>query len=140
MGQLKAYRTGVQPLYHGKQLIIRTSGFDGHLNFNNVNTQFEWIVISIQPVFSKEHRNTFSTHGNEQASNAIQKVEITNIIDPYPRVNEKIYNLNKFDNQVLLYRQYCTYILNSSSTKTMLDFSLSKEVQQATLGNAWRYR
>ena len=140
MSQLKAYRTGVQPLYHEKQLIIRTSGFDGHLNFNNVNTQFEWIVILIQPVFSKEHRNAFSTHENEQASNAIQKVEITNIKDPYSRVNEKIYNLNKFDKQVLLYRQYCTNILNSSSTKTMLDFSLSKEVQQAMLGNAWRYR
>ena len=102
MSQLKAYRTGVQPLYHEKQLIIRTSGFDGHLNFNNVNTQFEWIVILIQPVFSKEHRNAFSTHENEQASNAIQKVEITNIKDPYSRVNEKIYNLNKFDKQVLL--------------------------------------
>ena len=140
MSQLKAYRTGAQPLYHEKQLIIRTSGFDGHLNFNNVNTQFEWIVILIQPVLSKEHRNAFSTHENEQASNAIQKVEITNIKDPYSRVNEKIYNLNKFDKQVLLYRQYCTYILNSSSTKTMLDFSLSKEVQQAMLGNAWRYR
>ena len=63
-------------------------------------------------------------------SNAIQKVEITNIKDTYSRVNERIYNLNEFDDQLLLYRQYCTYILNSSSTKTMLDFSLNKEVQQ----------
>ena len=34
-------------------------------------------------------------------------------------------------NQLLLYRQYYTYILNCSSTKAMLDFSLNKEVQQA---------
>ena len=41
MNQLKAYRTGVQPVYHEKQLIIKTRGFNGHLNFNNANTQFE---------------------------------------------------------------------------------------------------
>ena len=102
------------------------------LNFNNANTQFEWIIILIQLVFSKEHRNTFSTFGKEQASNAIQKVEITNIKDPYSMVNQRIYSLNEFDDRLLLYRQHCTYISNSSSTKTMLNFSLNKEEQQAT--------
>ena len=102
------------------------------LNFNNANTQFEWIIILIQLVFSKEHRNTFSTFGKEQASNAIQKVEITNIKDPYSTVNQRIYNLNEFDDHLLLYRQDRAYISNSSSTKTMFDFSLKKEEQQAT--------
>ena len=79
LSQLTAYRTGLQPLYHEKQLIIRTGGFGGHWNFNNANTQFEQIITSIQPVFSKEHRNTFSAYRNEQVSNAIQEVEITNL-------------------------------------------------------------
>ena len=85
MSQLKAYRTDVQPVYHEKQLIIRTGGF-------------EWIIILIQTVFSKEHRTIFSTYGNEQASNA-------NIKDPYSRVNKRIYDFNEFGDH--LYRQYC---------------------------------
>ena len=85
MSQLKAYRTDVQPVYHEKQLIIRTGGF-------------EWIIILIQTVFSKEHRNIFSTYGNEQASNA-------NIKDPYSRVNKRMYDFNEFGDH--LYRQYC---------------------------------
>ena len=70
-------------------------------------------------------------YGNEQASNAIQKVEIANIKGLCFRVNERIYYCNEFDDQLLLYRQYCAQISNSSNTKTILDFSLNKKVQQA---------
>ena len=79
--------------------------------------QFEWIIWII--------------YGNERASNAIQKVEIANIKGLCTRLNERIYYRNEFDDQLLLYRQYCAHISNSSNTKTILDFSRNKKVQQA---------
>ena len=66
MSQIRGKRTGVQPVYHEKKnIIIRQSGFSRILNFNNVGTQFEWIIISIIPVLSKEHRNTYATYNAE---------------------------------------------------------------------------
>ena len=45
LSQMKAFRTGVQPVYHEKQVIINAAALGGHLNFNNTGTQFEWIII-----------------------------------------------------------------------------------------------
>ena len=61
---MKAFRTGVQPVYHEKQMIINAARFGEHLNFNNTRTQFEWIRISIQPEISTEHKNLYTTYGN----------------------------------------------------------------------------
>ena len=69
---MKAFRIGVQPVYHEKQMIINAAGFAVHLNFNNTGTQFEWIIISVQPQISTEHRNVHTTYGNEQANHLIK--------------------------------------------------------------------
>ena len=57
--KIKINRTGVQPVYHEKELIIRTGGSEGYLNFNKANTQFEWTIILIQPVFQKNIEISF---------------------------------------------------------------------------------
>ena len=49
ISQIRGKRTGVQHVYHEKNIKIRQKGFSGILNFNNVGTQFEWIIISIIP-------------------------------------------------------------------------------------------
>ena len=59
------FRTGFQLVHHDKQMIINAAGFGGHLNFNNTGTQFEWIIISVQPQVSTEHRNLYTTYRNE---------------------------------------------------------------------------
>ena len=41
MSKLKGKRTGVQPHYHKKHMVIRHGGFGGILNFDNVGTQLE---------------------------------------------------------------------------------------------------
>ena len=81
MSQIRGKRTGVQPVHHEKNIKIRQNSFSGILNFNNVGTQFEWITISIIPVLSKEHRNTYASYNVEQACNTIQKMTISNIKD-----------------------------------------------------------
>ena len=131
LSQMKAFRTSIQPVYHEKLIIINAAGFGGHLNFNNTGTQFEWIIISIQTEISTEHRNLHTTYGNEQANHLIKKIEISNIRRKYSRINEKIYDLDNFDNQLELFDQFRSYISNMASTKNALDFSLIKECQQA---------
>ena len=61
LSQMKASRTGVQAVIYEKQMIINAAGFGRHLNFNNIGTQFEWIISSIQPQISTEHRNLYAT-------------------------------------------------------------------------------
>ena len=61
---MKAFRTGVQPVYHEKQMIINAARFGEHRNFNNTRTQFEWLRISIQPQISTENKNLYATYGN----------------------------------------------------------------------------
>ena len=56
-------------------MIINAAGFGGHLNFSNTGTQFEWIITSIQPQISTEHRNLYTTYGNEQANHLIKKLK-----------------------------------------------------------------
>ena len=124
MSQTKGKRTGVQPVYYKKSIKIRQSSFSGILNFNNVDTQFEWTMISIIPVLSKEHRNFCATYNLEQARNTIQKITIPNIKDENGHVCSKVYDLNDFDDKYLLYKQYLACISNRVSTLTMLDFSI----------------
>ena len=60
MPQLKGKRTVAQLYYHERNIKIRQNGFSGLLNFDNGGAQFEWIIVSIIPVLSKEHSNTYS--------------------------------------------------------------------------------
>ena len=46
-------------------------------------------------------------------------------------MNEKIYNLGKFDNDLELFDQFRDYMSNMTSIKNALDFMLNKECQQA---------
>lgn len=121
LSQIKGFKTGIQPIYHEKQMIINAASFDGYLNSNNGNTQFEWIIISIQLEISTEHRNLFTAYGKEQANHIIQKLKI-NIRNKYFRINEKVFDLNDFDNQ----RELIPLV-----EKNALDFLLNKECQQA---------
>ena len=132
LSQLKGYRTGVQPHYFEKQIVIHQGGFSGHLNFDNANLQFEWFIISVQPQLSTEHRNTFSTYENEQVCHLIQKMEIENIKDNYSRINDKVSYLHDFNDRHSLYRKFRAYISNGASTVNVLDSSYNKEMQQAT--------
>ena len=129
MPQLKGKRTGVQPYYHERNIKIRQNGFSGLLNFDNAGTQFEWIIASIILILSKEHRNTYSVYNSEKACHIIQKVTISNIKDSQGGYISKVYDLNDFDDQHILYRQYCAYISNKPSTLAMLDFSNNHEIK-----------
>ena len=122
MSQIRGKRTWVQPVYHEKTIKTRHNGFSRILNFNNFGTQFEWIIIWIILVLSKEHRNIYAMHNVEQACNAIKKITISNIKEENGRVRGKFYDLNDFDDKYLLYKQYLAYISNWESTLTMLDF------------------
>ena len=73
MSKLKGKRTGVQPHYHKKHMVIRQGGFGSILNFDNAGIQFKWIIVSIIPVLPKEHRNTYSVYNNKKATHMIQK-------------------------------------------------------------------
>ena len=75
LSQMKAFRTSVQPIYHEKQMIINAARFGGHLNFNNTGTQFEWMIISIQPKIKSAHRNLYTTFGNEQTNDLIKEMK-----------------------------------------------------------------
>ena len=72
---MKAFRTSVHPVYHKKQMIINAAGFGGHLNFNNTRTQFEWMIIPIQPQIKTEHRNLYTTFGNEQTNHLMKEMK-----------------------------------------------------------------
>ena len=66
-----------------------------------------------------------------EACNTIQKLSIIDIKDQVNnRRYDKIYDLENFNDQFKLYRQYCAYISNRPSNQTMLDFSTNQEVQQ----------
>ena len=60
MSKLKGKRTNVQPHYYEKHMVIRQGGFGGILNFDNAGTQFEWIIVSVIPVLSKETRTLYT--------------------------------------------------------------------------------
>ena len=92
VSQLIGKRIGVQPYYHERNIEIRRNGFSGFLNFDNVRTQFEWIIVSIIPVLSKEHRNTFSVYNSEKACHILQKITIPNIKDSQGRHISKVYD------------------------------------------------
>ena len=128
MSKLKGKKT-IQPHYHIKHMVIRQGGFGGILNFDNAGTQFEWITVSIIPVLSKEDRNTYSVYNNEKATHMIQKIMLSNMKYSRELYINKVYDLTEFDDQLLLYRQFCPYISNKPSKSTMLDFSNNQEIQ-----------
>ena len=131
MSQIKGKRTGLEPVYHERNVVIRQGGFGASINFNNEGTQLEWLMVSIIPVLSKIRRNTYAIYNNEVACNIIRKLSITDIKDQVNnRSYDKIYDLENFDDQFKLYRQYCAYISNRPSNQTMLDFSKNQKVQQ----------
>ena len=88
-------------------------------------------MVSIIPVLSKIHRNTYAIYNNEVACNTVRKFSITNIKD---QVNNRRYNkisdLENFDDQFKIYRQHCAYISNKPSNQMMLDFPKNQQVQQ----------
>ena len=53
MSRIKGKRTGAQPYYHKKKLIVRQNRFGGIVIFDNTGTQFQWLIILIIPVLSK---------------------------------------------------------------------------------------
>ena len=114
MSQLQGKRTGVQPYYHERNIKICQNDFSGLLNFDNAGTQFEWIIVSIIHVLSKEHRNNYSVYNSEKACHIRQKITISNVKDSEGRYIGKVYDLNDFDKQILYPKP---------STLTMLDFS-----------------
>ena len=129
MSKLKGKKTGVQPHYHEKHMVTRQVRFAGILNSDNAGREFEWIIVSIIPVSSKEHRNTCSVYINEKATHMIQKITLTNMKDSTGLYISTVYNLTEFEDQLSLYRQFCTYVSNKPSTSTMLDFSNYQEIQ-----------
>ena len=102
ISKLKGKRTGVQPYYHEKHMVIRQGGFGGILSFGNAATHFEQIVVSIIPVLSKEHRNTYSVYNNEKATHMIQKITLLNVKDSRGLYISKVYDLTDFDDQLSL--------------------------------------
>ena len=129
MSQLKGKSTGIQPYYYEGNIKIYQNGFSSLLNFDNAGTQFDWIIVSLIPVLSKEHRNTYSVYSSEKACHIIQKITISNIKDSQGRYLSKVYDWNDFDDQHILYQQYNACISNKPSTLTMLDFSNNQEIQ-----------
>ena len=91
-GRIKGKRTGVQPYYHEKKLIVRQNGFGGIVNFDYTGTQSEWLIISIIPVLSKEHRNTYATYNAEKANHLKEAVGTTT----------EVYDLTEFDDQLTI--------------------------------------
>ena len=109
--------------------LIRQSGFGGILNFDNAGTQFEWIIVSIIPVLSQEHRTTYSVYDNEKTTHMIQKITLSNMKDSRGLCISKVYDLTEFDDQLSLYRKFCAYISNKPSSSTTLEFSNNQEIQ-----------
>ena len=85
-----------------------------------------------EPVVGENIHYRLDRQGNHFLTfNTIQKLSITDIKDQVNnRRYDKIYDLENFDDQFKLYRQYCAYISNRPSNQTMLDFSKNQEVQQ----------
>ena len=111
-------------------MIINAAGFGGHLSFSNTGTQFEWIITSIQPQISTEHRNLYTTYGNEQANHLIKKLKYLYLKKIFKNQWKNLQPYN-FDDQLEVLNQFRVYISNTTSTKNVLDFSLNKEWQQA---------
>ena len=57
-------------------------------------------------VLSKEHRNTYMNYNAEMANQLIRKLTISN--DP-----------TEFDDQLTVFRQYCSYILNTPNSENV---------------------
>ena len=95
MSQIKDKRTGLPPVYHERNVVIRQGGFGTSINFNNVGTQFECLMVSIIPVLSKIHRNMYAIYNNEVACNTIRKLSIKDLINN--RRYDKISYLENFD-------------------------------------------
>ena len=120
-------------MYHQKSSVIKANSFNTLNTFENRYAEFEWISISLMPVLSKEHRNTYATYNAEMANYVITKIIISNLkyIDNNS-LSLRVYDLDDFDDQVKLYGQDVAYISNGSSAKAFLDFSNNKEVQNGT--------
>ena len=132
MKRIKGKRTGVQPLYHQKSSVIKANSFSTLTTFENTGAQFEWISISLIPVLSKEHRNTYAKYDAEMANCVIRKITISNLKDiDNNNLSPQVYDLDEFDDQVKLYQQHVAYISHGNSVKTFLDFSNNKEVKNA---------
>lgn len=112
---------------------IRQNRFGGNTNFENENMQFNWVIISIKSETSSRDRNTFNTYNNVQANLFIKKIEIEKIIDNYSEVNDKVYDLDDFDDKYSLFKQFRGNISKSSSTGNVLDNSNNREVQQSVM-------
>ena len=122
--KIKGKRTGAQPLYHQKLSVIKANSFSTLTTFENMSARFEWISISLIPVLSKEHRNTYATYDAEMANYVIRKITISNLKDiDNNSLSPRVHDLDEFDDQVKLYGQDVAYISNGSSAKTFLDFS-----------------
>ena len=65
MKRIKGKRASVQPFYHEKNSMIKENSFNTLLTFENMGKQFEWIIISLVPALSKEHRNTYATYNRK---------------------------------------------------------------------------
>ena len=59
-------------------------------------------MLSIIPVLSKEHRNTYSVYNNEKATHMIQKRTLLNVKDSRGLYISKVYDLTEFDDQLSL--------------------------------------
>ena len=105
MKRIKGKRTGFQPLYHQKSSVIKANSFSTWTTFETTGAQFEWISILLIPVRSKEHRNTYTTYDAEMANYVIRKITISNLKDiDNNNLSPGVYDLDKFNDQVKLYR------------------------------------
>ena len=140
MARIKGKRTGVQPYYHEKKLIVKQNGFGGIVNFTNMGTQFEWLIISIIPVLSKDHGNTYATYNAEKTNRFIRKIRISNMKEAVG-TTAKVYDLTEFDGQLTISRQFCAFITNTLSTNTFLDFSsnIKKKTCNPKISQIWKH-
>ena len=94
--EIKGKRTGVQPLHHQTSSVIKANSFNTLNTFENRYAQFEWISISLMPVLSKEHRNTYAMYEAEMVNYVIRKITISNLKDiNNNNLSPRVYYLDK---------------------------------------------
>ena len=104
MKRIKGKRTGVQPFYHQKSSVIKGNSFSTLTTVESMGAQFEWISISLIPVLSEEHRNTYAMYEAEMANYVIRKITISDLKDiGNKNLSPRVCDLDEFDDQVKFY-------------------------------------
>ena len=99
----KILRMGAQKTPIQKTYEIQKGAESLNIEFLGANRQFDWIVISIAPDKSDQHKTIYDSYNREMVAQLIKTLKLSNFSELYSLTNEKKYDTDNMTQQHLLY-------------------------------------